>query len=257
MKPKRTALYLAPAFALLFIPHGTPLDLRAETEADTIVVVEPGETIDSFARRYLKKPREWKQVLKANNMTRAAFAPGAKIKITPARANPGQARVLSFREEARYSPSVSETWRKIHEGMKFFKLDRLRTDSSGRIRLRLRNKMTVDVKPETRLIIQVSERKNDSGLFLQNGRIRSFSTTEKMLNFRVITPAAKIKVSGTDFTTDVKKDGTTMVECYKGAVIVSARGREVNVKAGFRITVQNGRAPGVPERHSLPPPEIN
>ncbi len=223
--------------------------------ADRVVEVQPGENVETFAKRYLNNPRQWKTILVYNNLKSGDFRPGLKIKIPEEQARKPDAVVVSYQKVARYSRSNSENWGAVEQGLGIFRMDRIATDSSGFVNLVFQNAMQVQIKPSTRVIINFSSVGGSSDLFLQEGRIRSFTTTPgKQTAFRVHTPTAVASVRGTDFQTDVEGSGRTTVACHEGVVEVSAQGKTVKLNKGFRTVVEPGKQPDEPQE-LLPPPK--
>jgi len=211
------------------------------------IVIQKGETIDTFSRKYLNDPRKWRDVLRANKLTEKDFKPGARIEIPREILRRGDAMVVNMQQRAEYSRSHSEDWLSAVTGLMLYAQDRVKTDTQGALQLVFRNAAQVTVRPGTELILNIE---GSDGLFLKEGRIRSL--LKEKAAFSVTTPAAIASVRGTDFETEVSESGATTVSCFAGSVDVSAQGRTVNLPAGHTLNVQPGKAPGAPEK--LPPP---
>jgi hypothetical protein len=134
-------------------------------------------------------------------------------------------------------------------------MDRISTDAKGAVSLVFQNAMRVQIKPSTRVIINFNSAGGASDLFLQEGRIRSFTNAPgRRTAFRVHTPTAVASVRGTDFQTDVEKSGRTTVACHEGVVEVAAQGKTVRLKQGYTTVIEPGSPPAEPEQ-LLPPPK--
>ncbi|MBE7440137.1 MAG: FecR domain-containing protein [Spirochaetales bacterium] len=211
------------------------------------IVIQKGETIDTFSRKYLSDPRKWRDVLRANKLTEKDFKPGVRIEIPRDVLRRGDAMVVNMQRRAEYSRSHSEDWLSAVTGLMLYAQDRVKTDTQGALQLAFRNQAQVTVRPGTELILNIE---GSDGLFLKEGRIRS--VLKEKAAFSVTTPAAIASVRGTDFETEVSKSGSTTVSCFAGSVDVTAQGRTVNLPAGHTLNVEPGKPPAAPQK--LPPP---
>ena len=135
--------------------------------------------------------------------------------------------------------------------------DHLRTDTSGRLRVALRDGSSLSLGSESELVVvQHNPTSQQTTLQLLLGRIREkvVKLTQPGAKFETNTPQASLGVIGTDFYVEVTPD-TTIVIVYSGIVRVTplqvagtaAQGNQtqpnptqsVNVMAGQMVKVTN------------------
>ena len=143
-------------------------------------------------------------------------------------------------------------WQEISEGVFLKESARLKTGANSRASLGFNDGSLVNLGKDTEMEIIAAESAKDglsvTVLKQYSGRSTSQVTglTRPDSKFVIETNAAVVSVKGTEFITEIKPDGATGVSVIDGVVTVSAQGRNVDVKAGYQLTVVPGEAPGKP-----------
>lgn len=145
----------------------------------------------------------------------------------------------------------------IHQGRRSFARtgcplyegDRLETGPFSRARLLL-DGHRLEMGPGSTLLIAEVRHPERYRFFLWLGRLWLAVQDRLGLDFRVETPAAIAGVRGTVFAVAVAGDGTTIIGVEEGLVVVSMPSgeAEVEVPAGWEVTVKPGERPGPPKR---------
>ncbi|MDD5700857.1 MAG: InlB B-repeat-containing protein [Dehalococcoidales bacterium] len=149
-------------------------------------------------------------------------------------------------------------WQEISEGIILKESARLKTGAASRASIGFNDGSLVNLEKDTEMeIITAGSAKDGLSVTVlkqYSGRSSSQVTglTGPDSKFVIETNAAVISVKGTEFITAIKPDGATNVSVIDGVVTVSAQGRNVDIKAGYQLTVAPGEAPGKPSTVSDP-----
>ncbi|MGQ9779904.1 MAG: FecR family protein [Bacillota bacterium] len=134
-------------------------------------------------------------------------------------------------------------------GQLLYEGDRLETGLFSRAALLL-DGHRLEMGPASALLLVEVRSPERYRLFLWLGRLWLAIQDRLGLDFRVETPAAIAGVRGTVFAVAVAGDGTTWVGVDEGRVMVSMPSgeAEIEVLAGYEVTVKPGQGPGSPIR---------
>lgn len=223
--------------------HAAPMEY-------TPIKVRPGDTLWSIARKYLKDPKRWNEIVKHNRKllkeTRdpTVALPGMTLRVPTgllkqkyraARLVQAIRRVLSRKKE-------TTAWKGIDKGDLLYDGDGLRTLAKSFARVRFFGGAMLNLDPNSIAILK-SPKTSDHDLRLKRGAIHTSDA-------RVVTPTAIItpKRRGTKYSARVMDDLTTRVQVYKGVTDVQdLKGlRSVEVKAGFKTDVRLKELPSRP-----------
>ncbi|TGK06789.1 LysM peptidoglycan-binding domain-containing protein [Leptospira semungkisensis] len=244
--------------------------------------VKKNDTLSKIAKEFLQDPRNWKELLKYNEIPNPSliregttlFIPGFlrkdTISATGERIEPnsGPAAVADFQKgQVQYSrdfaPSgLPASWTKLSKDQILNTEDWVQTgpNSSSKL-LFTKNGTVVELREKTLTRIMKTNadsmanfkmNKDGSILELKSGYLEAKVPPKKagdeIRKFTVVTPTAVVGVRGTELYVNMVDSDTTAVGCYKGELEVSAEGKTVAVPAGFGTNVVRGQAPSKPEK---------
>jgi len=135
-------------------------------------------------------------------------------------------------------------WQKATIKDELYNGDTLRTNIDSKADVRFYTGQILNLLSNSMIVLR--HPKKEADIQLISGQIKSVDT-------KVITASAKItpKVAGTEFGAKIKEDLSTLVQVYKGAASVEAKGKKVEIKEGFGTEVKMDMPPSEPVK--LPP----
>ncbi len=215
-----------------------------------IVIVKPGDTLWSISSTYLKDPQKWNEILKYNKLPSgdpSIALPGMSLKV-PVRLIKEQfraAKLVYFVNEVLFRRTGASDWQGVADRMDLFKSDTVRTRVDARADIKFYTGEVLNLYPNTFVILRPPDMKN-TDVVLKAGEIRSVRS-------RVLTDSARItpRTKDTEFGVKIKEDLTTLVQVTKGRANVEAKGKSVEVLAGFAAEVKVDMPPSDPVK--LPP----
>ncbi|TGL60673.1 LysM peptidoglycan-binding domain-containing protein [Leptospira sarikeiensis] len=244
--------------------------------------VKKNDTLSKIAKEFLQDPRNWKELLKYNEIPNPSLIregttlliPGFLRKDTISatgekiQPNSGPVAVADFQKgQVQYSRDFTPTglpasWSKLAKDQILNTEDWIQTGQGASSRIIFtKNGTTVELREKTitRILKTSSESiadykmNKDGGILeLKSGYLEAKVPPKKAgddsRKFMVVTPTAVVGVRGTELYVSTPDDNNTMVGCYKGELEVSAEGKTVAVPAGFGTTVVKGQAPTKPEK---------
>lgn len=222
--------------------------------------VQPGDTLEGVAKRYLKDPQQWRALGELNQVRYPTRLPVGSTIVIPARLVGYQNAVAEYVQgDAQLrSPHMTSgaNWQRLIQGAVLTEGDELKVASGSFVTLKFADGSSVRINEKSEL--KLSEmRKNQrtqeqqSVVDLNKGGIESQVTPaieqRRKRKFEIKTPMATTSVRGTVFSVSVSDSGEAITAVDRGVVAVagSAAARETAVKAGSGVTVQNNGRVGI------------
>jgi len=212
------------------------------------ITVKPGDTLWSISNKYLQDPKKWDIILKYNKLPPNPYAalPGMTLKIPVEilKEEYRAAKFLNLINDVKLRKKDLSQWQKATIKDELYNGDTLRTNIDSKADVRFYTGQILNLLSNSMVVVRPPKKEADIQLI--SGQIKSVDT-------KVITASAKIipKVAGTEFGAKVKEDLSTLVQVYKGAASVEAKGKKVEVKEGFGTEVKIDMPPSEPVK--LPP----
>ncbi|TGK02774.1 LysM peptidoglycan-binding domain-containing protein [Leptospira langatensis] len=244
--------------------------------------VKKNDTLSKIAKEFLQDPRNWKELLKYNEIPNPSliregttlFIPGFlrkdTISATGERIEPnsGPVAIADFQKgQVQYSRDFAPnglpaSWNKLSKDQILNTEDWIQTGANSSSKLLFnKNGTVVELREKTltRILKMNADsmsnfkmNKDGSILELKSGYLEAKVPPKKagdeIRKFTVVTPTAVVGVRGTELYVNMVDPDTTAVGCYKGELEVSAEGKTVAVPAGFGTNVVRGQAPSKPEK---------
>lgn len=244
--------------------------------------VKKNDTLSKIAKEFLQDPRNWKELLKYNEIPNPSLIregttlliPGFLRKDTISatgeiiKPNAGPVAVADFQKgQVQFSRDFTPTglpasWSKLSKDQLLNMDDWVQTGQGSASKIiftkngtivELREKtLTRIVKTTSESISEYKLNKDGGILELKSGYLEARVPPKKpgddTRKFMVVTPTAVVGVRGTELYVNAPDPENTIVGCYKGELEVSAEGKTVAVPAGYGTTVVKGQAPSKPEK---------
>ena len=237
MRLRRAAILLACA-----------LGLGATTVENSFqnVVVKPGETMWAIARKWLKDPTKWDELLKYNKLPTpdpTVALPGMTLRV-PVRLIKTHLRAAHLAyavNQVLFRPHETAEWKSCRVSQELFQGDSLRTGEDSKARVKLLDKELLSLEPNSMAVVKPTD--GEADLVLKAGAVFAGRA-------RVVTSNASVtpKTRDTRYSARVEPDLTTKVEVFSGKAQVDAQGSSVLVPAGMGTQVRPGLAPELPRR---------
>lgn len=230
--------------------------------------VQPGDTLEGVAKRYLKDPQQWRALGDLNQVKYPTRLPVGSTIVIPARLIGYQDVIAEHVQgDAQLrSPYIGKEtgWQRLVQGAVLTEGDELKVAPGSFVTLKFADGSSVRINEKSEL--KLSEvRKNgrtqvqQSVVDLNKGGIESQVTPtieqRRKRKFEIKTPMATTSVRGTVFSVSVSDSGEAITAVDHGVVAVagSAAAREVSVTAGRGIAVQNnGRVGAIVDQLAAP-----
>ncbi len=154
------------------------------------------------------------------------------------------------------------TFTEGHDGDLVQQGDVVRTGSASHAVLTFYDGTTVEVEPDSELVVQTLQATTGGDLVMQMQQTfgRSWHVVSRALTpnskYEVRTPTATATVRGTAFLVTVNAAGGTNLQTTEGIVHAIAGGEEVQVPPGFQTNVQPGGTPPEPIAPTPPPQAV-
>jgi hypothetical protein len=208
------------------------------------VTVKPGDTLWSIAKKYLKDPARWDEIVKYNKSISSdptIALPGMTLRVPTSliKEELRAAHLVTRVNSVEFRRNATATWGPATDNMDLYRNDWIRTldDSAAAVKfldddqLRLGANSMAVIKPVNK----------DYAVELKRGGT-FFGRAKIMTAGAVVTPQSK----DTRYLATVRDDMSTKVEVLKGEAMVAAAGQTVSVKTGQVSEVNLGAAPSVP-----------
>ncbi len=244
--------------------------------------VKKNDTLSKIAKEFLQDPRNWKELLKYNEIPNPSLiregttllipgflrkdtisATGEKIEPStgPVAIADFQRGLTQFSRD--FAPNgLPATWSKLSKDQLLNTEDWIQTgQNSGAKIIFTKNGTILELREKTLAKILKTnvdafdnfKINKDSGVVeLKSGYLEAKVPPKKAgdetRKFMVVTPVAVVGVRGTELYVNSPDPENTSVGCYKGELEVSAQGKTVSVPAGFGTNVVKGQAPSKPEK---------
>lgn len=244
--------------------------------------VKKNDTLSKIAKEFLQDPRNWKELLKYNEIPNPSLIregttlliPGFlrkdTISATGERIEPasGPVAITDFQKgQTQFSKDFAAnglpaSWSKLVKDQLLSAEDWVKTDANSYVKitfaksgtiLELREKTLAKIRKADLETFSDYKINKDSGVIeLKSGyldaKVPPKKAGDETRKFLVVTPVAVVGVRGTELYVNSADEENTSVGCYKGELEVSAQGKTVAVPAGFGTTVVKGQAPSKPEK---------
>lgn len=232
---------------------------------DWTYTTRSGDTPLDIARTYLKRPEDWRALLRLNDLAHpAALPPGRALRIPVAwlKTKPAHVLVSHVDGDVRLRrPDGGDT--RLATGGSVRGGDTVITGPGGFAAFRLADGSRISLAPDSRLRFETLVDYGETGMVasdlqLEAGRVEVGASKQlpPAGGLRVRTPAAVAGLRGTHFRLSVSEDGQQVRnEVVQGRVSMSAQTREVMVGAVQGTWVEKGRPPAPPVA-LLPAPEL-
>ena len=230
--------------------------------------VQPGDTLEGVAKRYLKDPLQWQVLGELNQVKFPTRLPVGSTLVIPARLVGYQNAVAEYvqGDAQSRSPHIGggSGWQRLVQGAVLTEGDELKVAPGSFVTLKFADGSSVRINEKSEL--KLSEmRKNhrtqeqESVVDLNKGGIESQVTPaieqRRKRKFEIKTPMATTSVRGTVFSVSISDSGEAITAVDHGVVAVAgnAAARETAVKAGRGIAVQNNGRVGTIVDQLAPP----
>lgn len=253
--PARLRRCLAPLLCLALPAHA----------ADWQYVTVPGDTLIGIGQQYLKNPNDWPKVQSENKVEIPRRMPAdfrLRIPVALLKVTPAPVSVTAVSGNVRYK-GADGGFRPLREGDRLNGGETVLTGprSSASFRFADGTQLTQQASSKLgfgRLAAYGKTGMISTELNLESGRIETAAARQQAPagGFQVRTPVAVAGLRGTAFRVGVAEDGRRMSsEVTEGVVAVNARGRTVDVAAGYGTLAEAGRPPVTP-RALLAAPDL-
>jgi LysM repeat protein len=223
-----------------------PAPIRANA-SDTFqeIVIQPGDTLWSISNRYLKDPRKWPDIVKANNLQSAdptVALPGTRLKIPVVliKEEFRTVQVISVIPEVRYRSKEGSDWKEATRDTTLRYDDNLRTMKGAQARVRFPTKEVVQINENSYVVLKPE--KILQQIQLMAGDVRASRARVIMPQGTIVEPKAGVS----DYQAKIREDKTEVVFVYKGNVDVTAQGKTVTVREGYGTQVPKSAPPSAP-----------
>lgn len=234
--------------------------------ADWQYLTVPGDTLIGIGKRYLKNPNDWPKVQAENNVEIPKRMPAntrLRIPVGLLKVSPAPVTVTAVNGNVRVK-GADGGFRPLQANDQLHGGETVLTGPRSSAAFRFADDTTLTQQASSRLGFGRLAVYGNTGmvsteLSLEAGRLEA-SAARQMApagGFSVRTPVAVAGLRGTGFRLNVAEDGKRMTnEVTEGLVAVSARGKAVNVAAGYGTFTEAGKAP-VPPRALLAAPDLS
>ncbi len=221
----------------------------------TVVTVVEGDTLWATAHKYMGAKELWPILADYNQLKNPHLIyPGDKIKI------PSSSR-LTITEtfgQVEVKKEKATKFVKYEKGMLLEAGDEIKTYSNSRTQIEIDEKSFVQVKPNTtlkivKLLSGPQERDIKTRLKLFLGRLFFQEQKKTESGFEIETPGVICGVRGTQFEAIYGEDNISILAVFDGKVSASAKGKSVEIPAGYASKAVKGQAPSLPIRLPSPP----
>lgn len=244
--------------------------------------VKKNDTLSKIAKEFLQDPRNWKELLKYNEIPNPSLIregttlliPGFLRKDTISATgekiepNQGPVAIADFQKgETQFSKDFAANglpavWSKLSKDQLLNVEDWVQTGANAFARITfVKNGTILELREKTLARIKKADvdsygdykiNKNSGVIELKSGfleaKVPPKKSGDETRKFMVVTPVAVVGVRGTELYVNAPDPDNTSVGCYKGELEVTAQGKTVAVPAGFGTTVVKGQAPTKPEK---------
>lgn len=237
--------------------------VQAQPQPEWSKRVEIGDTLIGISNRFLREPRNWRDLQKHNAVRNAdLIAPGSTIRIPVQwmRGEPGTAAVVHVQGEATVQAAGSGERTPARTGDALAMGSRLRTGADSAMTLRFKDGSQVIVTPQSDLTLEQMVSFPAAGGFgatrlnLQRGALESqvAPARDSPRSYEITTPVVTLGVRGTRFRAAAGEVGDSRLEVVQGQVQADAS-RSARIEAGQGVVTQaDGRLGDV--ETLLPPP---
>lgn len=233
--------------------------------------VSAGETLATIGARYLRDPRQWRQLQRLNGIADPdALAPGSTVRIPARTLKPAAvgARVEFVRGQAVGAQRPDAQPAPVIPGASLTEGTRIQVPEDGYLRLRLADGSIVRVLAGSDVELKRLRRRNNATSFesvvdVKKGKVESEVSKQPAGRvFEIHAPGAVASVRGTRFDVSVAEDGRVGTAVSEGEVALRTRAAARRAKArtarlgpGQGAVVETGGQLG--SRRALPPaPEL-
>jgi len=217
--------------------------------------VQLNDTLTSISRRYLKDPKDWIAISKANSMRTPDHLLVGRVLHIPTyllRYRSGQGVLVDVHGKVRWRAKGADFWLDARKGQTILSGSELETAQASSASLLLADNSEILIAANSYLKIDnlsqfVGELMLDSTLSLQRGQtiITANPTKRSFQRLKVLTPSAQAVVRGTKFRVAFD-DHTMREETLDGLVDVSAAERTVAVAMQMGTLARQGEPPNTP-----------
>ena len=246
------------AVCIALLAQMTPAPVLAQGAPELQYKVQPGDTLERLALRFMEQPRRYREIARLNSLSDAdVIKPGQLLRI-PApylKMQADEATISAVKGSALMSGKPAEVGARAGAASAFV------TGADGQVTLRLADGSEIRLQPNTSARITELKRNPASGaravmIGLDKGRLETDVTPGKGDNsrFTVQTPSAALGVRGTSFRA-AAQDNSASTEVLDGRVQAAVGAQAVDVSQGFGTKADVGQAP-LPPVPLLPAPGL-
>ncbi|WP_399683748.1 FecR domain-containing protein [Xenophilus sp.] len=221
----------APAVLCLLLMLGATDAAARGAEGYVEHRVEPGDTLPSIARRYLRQPERWRALQRPNGVKDPQALPaGSTVRIPARLLRPGAvaARVEFVRGQALVTPAGADAPEPAAPGARLAEGARIEVPQDGYLSLRLADGSVVRVLAGSDVELKRLRRRNgatsfESVLGVRRGKVESeVAPQPRGRVFEIQAPGAVASVRGTRFDVSVGADGQVGTAVTQGEVALRA-----------------------------------
>lgn len=208
------------------------------------ISVRPGDTLWSVAKKYLKDPSKWDELLRYNTLPTSDLTvalPGMTLSLPvgSVREEFQAARIVSKVNRVLYRDKDGGPWLNAALNMEVFRNDTITTLKDSKAVIRFLDKSHMQIDADSMAIVMPTSK--DYHIELKRGGV---AATNKRIRIgaATVSPASPNAV----YTASVRDDQTVVVQVYKGMAAVRSAGKTVHVGAGKATEARPGLAPSLP-----------
>ncbi|MGE8319272.1 MAG: FecR domain-containing protein [Comamonas sp.] len=264
MRATRSPIYASLCLAWYAWTPLPALAASADQLPDLQHVVQPGDTLQRIAQRYLQDPQQWPELGRVNSVRNPRQLPvGSVILIPKALIGYQNATVEHLQGTAQTRSGAQQPWQPLAVGMTLTEGDDIEVADNSNATLKLSDGSHVQIAANSQLHLQQLRQNQrsqaqQSVIELKKGGVDSAvnpSEGRTKRRFDIKTPLATTSVRGTRFSVQLTDSGSAVTAVDQGVVAVNAAhaARPAAVAAGSGLAVgADGKAGSVVRQLDAP-----
>lgn len=213
------------------------------------IEIKKGDTLHSFAERYLDDPSRWPELLEYNKIPSGnpnLIVPGDKLKVPVEMVKDEIADIVYMKNNVRLRRKKANIWEGAELYERLYPEDGIRTARSSFAQIKYLVGGMANIS-ENSLVFLRPEKKRDNVIRLEIGELRA-------KDVKVLTATAVIDPEkGSEYMARVDEQKTTTLTVFKGKVDFISKGEIVTVNEGYMSVAKLNMPPMEPMRMPDPP----